>query len=329
MATWKKNLRKVPRTILQKLRQYPDAQIVVAVVKKVSLSAIRGGTYNHLGITETDGAPSVPPFIVPPARQGRYSFRNVRGWTVIRNDLPKVPKTYTFETPNWGDWSKGSHDVDFERLVYRRDFHSPPELAIRMELLTTEPGPDPRFVIKFQVADLLNQSHPEFQELLFFNLNLLQENVGACDVFNADAGLPEFLRTINVEWEILPPGDREGNLARILSGRPPDETSRIVTERYDTLATLRPEAFIHGRSGFRRYFGAKFADDLVVFENIEYGNAAYVMFERWETLSRKTRLDLLSGPADGFVRVIHRRGWQKDVKAIIQKHRRSERASGS
>jgi hypothetical protein len=67
-------------------------------------------------------------------------------------------------------------------------------------------------------------------------------------------------------------------------------------------------AFIHGRSGFRRYFGAKFADHLVVFENIEHGNTAYVMFERWETLSQKTRLQLLAGPADGFVRVIHKRG---------------------
>jgi hypothetical protein len=193
-----------------------------------------------------------------------------------------------------------------------------------MELLSTEAGADPQSVIKFQVADILNQSHPEFRELLFFDLNLLQENVGACDVFKADASLPEFLRTITVEWEILPPGDREGNLARILSGRPPDETCRIVTERYDTLAALRPVAFIHGRSGFRRYFGAKFAEDLVAFENIEHGNAAYVMFERWETLSQKTRLQLLAGPADGFVRVIHRRGWQTELKAIILRHRQQQ-----
>jgi len=139
-----------------------------------------------------------------------------------------------------------------------------------MELLETEPSADPRFIIKFQVADILNQSHPDFQDLLFFNLNLLQENVGACDVFKADAALPEFLRTITVEWELLPPGDRKGNLAKILAGRPPDETNRTVTERYDALAALLPLSFIHGRSGFRRYFGAKFADDLVVFENIDY-----------------------------------------------------------
>jgi len=175
MSAWKKNLRKVPSAVTLKLRRYSDEQIIVAVVKKVPLSVLRSGRYEHLGITESGGVPTVPSFIVPPPKQGRFSRRNVRGWVVIRKDLPKVPKTYTFETPNWGDWSKSSHDVDFERLVYRRDFHPPPELAIHMELLSTEPGTDPHVILKFQVADILNQSHPEFQELLFFNLNLLQE----------------------------------------------------------------------------------------------------------------------------------------------------------
>lgn len=321
MAAWKKNIRKVPTAIRQKLRRFRGVPVIVAVAMKVPLSYIAAGSYKHLRITESDGSLTVPPFVVPPASQGTFSSFNVRGWVVVRNDLPKITKTYSFDSPNWGDWSKGSHEVEWDRLVYRRDFHSPPELAIRMELLSTEPGADPRFIIRFQVADILNQSHPEFETLLFFNLNLLQENVGACGVFEADADLPEYLRTITVEWEILPPGDRKGNLAKILAGRPPDETSRAVTERYDTLAALLPLSFIHGRSGFRRYFGAKFAEDLVVFENIDYGNAAYVMFERWETLSQKTRLDLLAGPADGFVRVVHRSGWQGQLRSIIQKYR--------
>ena len=320
MADWKKNLRKIPKAILEKLRRFHDAQIVVAVVKKVPLSVIAAGSYKHLGIEVAAGGPTFPPFVVPSARQGKFSQRNVRGWVVIRKDLPKVTKTISFDSPNWGDWANGSHEVAWDRLVYGRDFHSPPELAIRVEVLGTEPAADPKFIIKFQVADPLNQSHPEFHKLLFFNLNLLQENVGACDVFKAEAELPEYLRTITVEWEILPPGDRTGNLARILAGRPPDDTSRAVTERYDTLAALQPVSFIQGHSGFRRYFGAKFAEDLVVFENIDYGNAAYIMFERWETLSKKTRIELLAGPADGFVRVVHKKGWKRQLEKVIRKH---------
>jgi hypothetical protein len=175
--------------------------------------------------------------------------------------------------------------------------------------------------IKFCVADVLNQSNPDFEELLLSNLNLLQENVGASDVFDSDAQLPDYLQTISVEWEILPPGDRAGNLARILAGRPPAVTKTSVIERYDILDGLKPLAFIHGRSGFRRYFGAKFAEDLIVFENMEYGNAAYAMFENWQSLSQKSRLELLAGSADGFIRVIHRPGWQQQLRKIVDTHR--------
>src|SRR2546430_951817 len=125
MAAWKKNIRKVPRAILQKLRRFHDAQIIVAAVKAVPLSAIAAGAYKHLRITESAGAPMVRSFVVPRAHQGKFSKCNVRGWVIVRNDLPKVTKTYSFESPNWGDWSKGSHEVEWDRLIYRRDFHPP------------------------------------------------------------------------------------------------------------------------------------------------------------------------------------------------------------
>jgi hypothetical protein len=327
MATWKKNVRKIPPSIFRRLNGFQEDQVVAAVVRKIPLSTIAAGIYKHVGIsTEAGQDPTIPPFIVPLADQGKFSERNVHGWEVVRKDLPLVPKTVTFETPNWGDWSNGSHETEWTRDVYQREFHSPPELAIKMELLAAEPGLDPHYIVKFQVADVLNQSHPEFEDLLLFDLNLLQENVGACDVFKADADLPDFLQTITVEWEILPPGDRKGNLARILSGRPPDETTRAVTARYDTLAALKPQNFINGQSGFRRYFGAKFDEDLVVFENIEYGNAAYIMFDHWELLSKKTRLELLAGPVDGFIRIVHRDGWESALETHIREHRQKKLA---
>jgi hypothetical protein len=31
--------------------------------------------------------------------------------------------THFVETPNWVDWSNGSHEVDWDRLVYRGDMY--------------------------------------------------------------------------------------------------------------------------------------------------------------------------------------------------------------
>ena len=61
-----------------------------------------------------------------------------------------------------------------------------------------------------------------------------------------------------------------------------DKDKKDITERYDYLMSLKPKKLIYGASGLQRYFGALITDNLVIFENIEYGNAIYVMYDNWE-----------------------------------------------
>lgn len=79
---------------------------------------------------------------------------------------------------------------------------------------------------------------------------------------------------------------------------------------------LGPRNFVAGTSGFSRYFGAQFADDLVVFENVSYGNAAYVMFDEWERLSQLSRVELLASD-EHFVRVPHANSWERRLRELI------------
>ena len=67
----------------------------------------------------------------------------------------------------------------------------------------------------------------------------------------------------------------------------------------------------------RRYFGVKFSDRLVAFENTTYGNALYILFENWRELSRLSRLEIQNRPSDQYIRVEHRGNWKEKVKAII------------
>ena len=66
-----------------------------------------------------------------------------------------------------------------------------------------------------------------------------------------------------------------------VEGKPPVSAERqaVMKERITVMARLKPEAFITGSDGFLRYFGAKFGDDFVAFENVNYGNALYIMYE--------------------------------------------------
>jgi hypothetical protein len=185
------------------------------------------------------------------------------------------------------------------------------------------------FVFKLVVVEILDRKSAAssrsawLENELFFNLNLLQENVGSADVFPSTATRDDYLRSVFVDWEILPEGTRDETVDRILSGfqAPTEEIRRKLIARYNLLDGLKPLAFIRGVSGLRRYFGAKFADDFVVFENIEYGNAIYAMGEDWEILSKLSRLELLKGDKKGFERIVHRRGWEDKLRELVAKRR--------
>ena len=123
------------------------------------------------------------------------------------------------------------------------------------------------------------------------------------------------------DWDLLPVGERNDDLQEFITKFHLEKKNHIdrFVDRYDVLAKLKPENFISGTSGFRRYFGAKFSDDLVVFENLEYGNAIYVMYENWKSLSQKSRVELLKGDNRGFDRIVHTKSWKVQLDFLVKK----------
>lgn len=321
-------MRTIPSNIRAKLQSIPQEKIIVACVKRVPLSEIERGDFSHLNIDIKNNQPSFPEQTLPPPVKGKISLINVDGKEVVRKDLPKIKKYSYIDSPNWGDWSHGSHIVAMPREVYVRENVAPRELEIGIENIAQEVTADGVFAIKFCINQILDRNSQSFEEDLLFNLNLLEEQVGAVDVFPADAALEDYLNAIymNVGWEILPPG--ENTVERVLTGirRPTEAVREKLLERYKLLSSLNPQAFIKGLGGFQKYFGAKFTDDLVVFENLEYGNAIYVMYENWANLSRLSRQELLSRTNERFDRIIHSEGWERRltniVKGVIKQARR-------
>ncbi len=315
---WKRNIRFLPKAILDKVKGFPTDSCVVSCVVKIPSEQIKTGTYKHLKLCWPEEGLKYEPRVMPLPAMGKYSHINAYGLIVVRKDLGLKDDAVTFEAPNYGDWDKGSHTMEFWFKKYQRDFVGPKQLEILVEHL----GEDVRSaaqVFKFTVDEVLQRNKSKFRDSLFGNANLLQENVGNYDAFPSTASTEEYLKTLYVNWEILPPGEREDNLKRILSNIR-DDNPRIrekIAKRYDYLAGLKPKDFVRGTNGFRSYFGARFADDLVVFENIDYGNAIYVMFEDWQELSQKSRLELLSGTGARFIRIPHIEAWKQKLKKIV------------
>lgn len=140
-------------------------------------------------------------------------------------------------------------------------------------------------------------------------------------MYATDASYDDYLKSLYVSWEILPIGELEETVTRILSGvknSDPQIRAKLV-ERYRFLLSLKPQNTIQGTSGFARYVGAQFADDLVVFENVEYGNAIYIMFGQWMELSKKPRNELLASGKEGYVRIPHVGKWKEKLRAVLQR----------
>jgi len=318
----KKNVRSIPQAVRNRLQRIGNVPIVAGCARKYSASEIRNGELAHLGIQLHDDGLHFSDRIFPPTNQGKYSLRNIEGWEEPRHDLPLETHHHPVETPNWGDSYNGTHTVWLPHKVRPKDFHPPRELELVLHCTNIAPGQD-TYVIAARVDEVLAQDAPDFDDRLLENLNILQENLGACGAEPADTSVTEYARTLHLAWDILPPGSRNEALQRLFRGRRPIEQQQdTAASRYDFFESLNPRQIIVGTSGFRRYFGALLEDNLVIFENIQYGNAIYVMYDNWQELSQRSRIDLLSGRiGDQFDRVIHLDGWETQVKLLVEARR--------
>jgi hypothetical protein len=283
-------------------------------------TSLSEGKLSHLGVALTDKGLELPDSVLPPFDKGKYSRMNIEGQEVIRNDLPKETHYHAVEAPDWKGY--GTHTVNLPHEQYPRDFIPPQETEIVVRCRDTRPSLR-NYIIAFRVNEVLDRTGIDFEKRLLVNLNLLQENVGHCGVEAAESSISEYARSLNVSWEILPPGTRDEVIERLFRGKTPTaQDAKVAAERYDFFMSLSPQRLVFGTSGFRRYFGALIEENLVVFENIQYGNAIYVLLSNWESLSRRSRVELLSGKyGTDFSRVIHRPGWKNEVKLIIDANR--------
>ena len=82
---------------------------------------------------------------------------------------------------------------------------------------------------------------------------------------------------------------------------------------------LPVERFLKGLGRFGSYIGAMYTDDLVVFENVAYGNALYVLYDDWSEVSKRSRLDLLRGTTENYDRFVHTEGWEDRFLTHMEK----------
>lgn len=316
---WKSNYRNIPPFVSDALSNIDGKLIAVAATKKIAKTDIESGLYAHVGLL-FHGSEIVKSGAAPlPADAGKWSERNAFGWDRKREDWPMVQKTWTFESPNFGDGARNGWTMrSWTKDVYQHQIFEPQGMAVEAEILDDRGGD--HVLVKFFLSPLLNRDMPEFELMLLWSINVLQENTGATGVFASDASIDEYRATIALDWQIFPPGTADEIVAKIAGvarlGNAPD-FEQHVRDRVRLFESFKPINYIQGQGGFGSYFGAQFADDLVVFENLRYGNAVYLLYQNWDEVSRRSRLDLLRDQDAHFDRVLHTKGWEDRLTAAL------------
>ncbi len=310
------HFRRIPDYIVQELHSIESQHIIAGAIINATKAEISCGTYRHLGIQMRNGTLEVPRIIYPDKLSGLYARRNRNGIVWILKSLPKITKTFSFESPNFGDPDKGYHTTYIDRKVYQRRLEPPRDWEIVLSVINQD---NEHIRIKATINTILNRQDPNFRNELFFAINLLQEQCRDCHVFDATISDEELARITTVGWEIFPPGtmDRTFSVITERLRKSSPERQREIQRRANALNRLYPTEYIIGSGMNTRYFGAKFGDNIVVFENVDYGNALYILFDNWQEISQMSRIDILKRHERDFIRVIHKNGWEKALKRHI------------
>ena len=310
------HFRRIPDYIEQELHNIQSQHVIVAAIIDASMSKIANGAYRHLGVKLSDGNIVCPEIIFPDKLSGIYARRNRNGIVWVLKNLPKITKTFSWDAPNFGDPDKGYHTTYIDREVYQRRFEPPRDWEISLKVISQN---EEHVRIKAEINAILDRQHLNFMSDLFFAINLLQEQCRDCHVFDAAISDEELAHITTVGWEIFPPGtmDRAFSVITQHLRNPSPERQLEIQKRANVLNLLQPTEYIVGSGMNSRYFGAKFGENIVVFENIDYGNALYILFDNWQEISQMSRIDILRRHEKDFIRIIHKDGWEKALKRHI------------
>lgn len=318
-------MRKIPDKILAKLDQIDTPAIVVGFGRTLTVAEMEEQPLQHLHISYVGGQLRLPEHPTVPQPIGPFSDENINGREVIHKDQPKYPKSvYMGERPNYGDWSKGSFGLWSTRKVYPRSFIPPRHIAVKINDNEHLRQAEIR-ILSFRLEPHLVRADAHFEDTLLFYLNLCKEVLGGCDVFKSDVSPRDIISSRKLQWEIFPPGERSfrTELQRRLANASSEVRQRLLA-RADVIESLNPSKYAIGTGFNSNYYGAIFADDLVVFENLEYGNATYILRDDWERLSQLSRTELLATDAD-FDRLLHNDSWATILRRIIRDELRKRR----
>ncbi|MCF8070051.1 MAG: hypothetical protein K9L30_15830 [Desulfobacterales bacterium] len=296
----------------KRFRRFGEGSLVIA---GLPISNNQKNTLLEIGFTTSleDGER-----VLPSSEFGPVSRYNAEGKEIIHKDQP-METAYRQVEWTWEQWA-GRYDtetmskiVDVPYKRYPRTFVPPP--SIELSIVTNKKGE--KFLVAPKMA--IDFNNPEN---LLHCINIFLEIFNYCQIMTGNLESYAIKNVKSLNWHILPPGKYpwkklEGQLKPLIE-KEKEQKQIVIKHRLELITGYDPEFVAVGKAGFAGYLIFGFPrKNLYVLESLYYGNATYIFEENWETLSKLTKAEILTGNFQKD-RFIHRVKWDGHIRKLLR-----------
>lgn len=244
-----------------------------------------------------------------PKAKGPVSDYNANGKYIVHENRPKETVYHTILHRDWhGNY--GLAEMPYER--YPRTFVPAP--YVEMTIIEMKG-------ILF-VATKGIENNTQNTMLIKHCINLFLELFGVCELY--DKSLTPIVKNVpmkRVNWQILPEGEYPWqHLSKLAGGIGTLRDNKGKLERYriESILAYKPDEMYYGTGGFYGYLVFIFKNkNLVVMENIKYGNATYVFVGDWKKFSQMTKAEIIQ---ENLMkeRLLHNKYWKYQLGKVME-----------
>lgn len=252
--------------------------------------------------------PSLTGIKICPRAIGPVSKFNSEGMDIPLKDQP-MEKYYREACMK--DWHGNYHFVDIPDKRYKRTHIAAPMAEVSLLSINGN---------RYVISDLLdNEAAPK--ENIKHVINLFLELFGHCTILGKDkAPLVEATPMKRANWQILPEGEIIWEKVSQAAGRIADErelVGQMQKHRFNTIIKYHPEQLYYGAGGFHGYLVFVFKrKNIVVMENMIYGNATYVFKDDWKELSKLSKAEIIHNNLQ-YMRLVHSEKWKGEIRKLL------------
>ena len=153
-------------------------------------------------------------------------------------------------------------------------------------------------------------------------MNVVLEMIGRCEIWTVEKApaIPP-ARKVEVPWEILRSGTRDHSvwieyITKTVERKPKAQQVEIC-RRHEYLMKMNPEFCVLGSQNYFGYVVYGFPSlNLYMFESNEINNATYAFRGDWETASKLTKMEILSGNIQE-ARIYHTEQWHENIGRLF------------